>query len=79
MDLETALVKSKHNDTQILVYMLTYVCNSLAWAEMRVLLANLLWNFDIELLAGHDWPESNKIYSTWEKPNLKVRLTPRQT
>ncbi|KAF5023522.1 hypothetical protein F66182_4389 [Fusarium sp. NRRL 66182] len=48
---------------------------NLAYAEMRMLLTHLLWNFDVELLPGQgDW-DQQKVYVIWEKPDLKVKLT----
>jgi cytochrome P450 len=51
---------------------------NLAYAEMRLLLASLLWHFDLELAEeSKDWMERNQIYVLWLKPELKVKLTPR--
>ncbi|KAH8200306.1 hypothetical protein TruAng_005522 [Truncatella angustata] len=50
---------------------------SLAYAEMRLITARLLWNFDIEI--GPDistWIEQNKNWTLWEKPPLPVLLKP---
>jgi len=49
---------------------------SLAWAEMRLVLAKLLWNFDLTLA-----PESNNWFPhdmvvIWNSPSLHVKLTP---
>lgn len=50
---------------------------SLAYMEMRLILAKLLWNFDLELDPGcNDWV-NQKIYITWDKRPLRVLLTPR--
>ncbi|KAF2103452.1 cytochrome P450 [Rhizodiscina lignyota] len=50
---------------------------NLAYFEMRLLMAMLLWNFDMELLPeSEDWID-HPIYLLWEKPQLMVRLTPR--
>lgn len=52
--------------------------HSLAYAEMRLILARVLWNFDMELAPesiGINWPDQ-KTYFLWEKRPLKVRLTP---
>jgi cytochrome P450 len=49
---------------------------NLAYAEMRVLLANLVWGFDLEGGEGADtWLERNNVYGLWKKPELNVKLT----
>jgi len=51
---------------------------NLAWAEIRIILARLLWNFDIALEHGSvDW-EKQKVFILWQKAPLMVRLTVRQ-
>ncbi|KAF2489570.1 cytochrome P450 [Lophium mytilinum] len=51
---------------------------NLAWAEMRLIMAKLLWNFDLELLPeDQDWMDRNKIFILWEKAELHVKLTQR--
>ncbi|CAN8095797.1 unnamed protein product [Discula destructiva] len=51
---------------------------NLAYAEMRLILARLLWNFDIELAdVNEKWIAKQKIYNIWEKVPLRVHLTPR--
>ncbi|KAM0278019.1 hypothetical protein ACHAQH_005388 [Verticillium albo-atrum] len=48
---------------------------NLAYAEMRMLLARLLWNFDLEMMpGGEDW-SNQKAFVLWEKGNLNVKLT----
>lgn len=51
---------------------------SLAYAEMRLILAKLLYNFDMEL-ADKDvnWMDQ-KAYFLWDKPPLGVYFTPRK-
>ncbi|PHH92802.1 hypothetical protein CDD83_4961 [Cordyceps sp. RAO-2017] len=52
---------------------------ALAWAEMRLILANVLWHLDPELLPeSHNWIEESKVYFLWEKPPLKMKFRPRQ-
>ncbi|GKZ77674.1 hypothetical protein AnigIFM56816_011415 [Aspergillus niger] len=47
---------------------------NLAYAEMRVILARVLWNFDIELCEeSRDW-HNQKSYNLWAKPPLMCRL-----
>ncbi|KAK0105890.1 hypothetical protein ONS95_004403 [Cadophora gregata] len=51
---------------------------NLAYFEIRLIVARMLWNFDFELMDdSRDWTDQ-KIYTMWEKKNLNVRLTPRQ-
>ncbi|KAF4539586.1 Benzoate 4-monooxygenase cytochrome p450 protein [Lasiodiplodia theobromae] len=52
---------------------------NLAYHEMRLILAKLLWNFDMELAEplSTGWAESQKTYILWDKPPLMVRLKER--
>ncbi|KAJ4425304.1 hypothetical protein N0V82_000114 [Gnomoniopsis sp. IMI 355080] len=51
---------------------------NLAYIEMRLILTRVLWNFDIKLADEcKDWIARQKIFLLWEKPPLKVYLTPR--
>ncbi|KAK8092313.1 uncharacterized protein PG998_014996 [Apiospora kogelbergensis] len=53
---------------------------NLAYSEMRMILARLLFNYDILLEEqSKGWAENMKIYLIWEKPGLWVRLVPRIT
>jgi hypothetical protein len=53
--------------------------NSLAYAEMRLLLAKMLWHFDFELeKPEEDWYGGLKSYMVWDRRNLNIRLTPVQ-
>jgi cytochrome P450 len=50
---------------------------NLAYMEMRLILARVLFNFDLELVdKDKDWVKGMKIYGFWEKPDLMVKLTP---
>ncbi|KFY23056.1 hypothetical protein V493_06128, partial [Pseudogymnoascus sp. VKM F-4281 (FW-2241)] len=49
---------------------------NLAYAEMRLILAQVLWNFDLELTTESENWADQKIYSLWEKTPLYVKLTP---
>ena len=50
--------------------------NSLAYAEMRVILARMIWNFDMELMPDSlNWTDQG-VYTLWEKGPLRVKLTP---
>jgi hypothetical protein len=58
-----------------LSYLLTLT--SLAYAEIRSVLARILWNFDLELEDdSRDWIVQ-KEYVFWDKPALWVRLSHR--
>ncbi|KAH8663891.1 isotrichodermin C-15 hydroxylase [Ilyonectria robusta] len=49
---------------------------NLAWAEMRLVLAQMLWHFDFELTPESDgWINRQKVFLFWEKPPLKVKIT----
>lgn len=50
---------------------------SLAYLEMRIVLARLLWNFNLEKLAPscEDWA-NQEIYLFWNKSELLVQLKP---
>ncbi|PVH86386.1 cytochrome P450 [Cadophora sp. DSE1049] len=51
---------------------------NLAYFEIRLIFARMLWNFDFELMAdSRDWMDQ-KTFTLWEKKNLNVRLTPRR-
>ncbi|KAH8655306.1 cytochrome P450 [Xylariales sp. PMI_506] len=50
---------------------------NLAYAEMRLILARLCWNFELRLSdLSRDWLDQ-KAYGVWQKPPLYVHLTPR--
>ncbi|KAK1597519.1 cytochrome P450 [Colletotrichum navitas] len=50
---------------------------SLAYFEIKTVLAKLLWNFDLELAEdSEEWMETQKIYTIWEKGPLHVYLRP---
>lgn len=43
---------------------------------MRLLLAKLIWTFDLELDERSDkWLENCLVFTLWAKPELLVRLT----
>ncbi|KAL7930726.1 cytochrome P450 [Trichoderma chlorosporum] len=51
---------------------------NLAYAEMRLILAKVLWNFDLSLHAdSKDWLQRNLAYTVWQKPELYVHIKPR--
>ena len=48
---------------------------NLARAEMRLVLAKMLWRFNLELVEGRgNWMEGQKIFGFWAKPPLMCRL-----
>lgn len=50
--------------------------HSLANAEMRTILARLIYNFDMELVdPNEDWLDQD-VFFLWRKPPLNVYLTP---
>jgi hypothetical protein len=60
-------------------FVLKLTSNSLAYAEMRLLLAKMLWHFDFELEnPDEDWYGSLKAFMVWERGSLKVHLMPRK-
>lgn len=49
---------------------------NLALAEMRLIMAKLLWTFDLELdPKSQDWIQGCKVFTLWDKPELLVKLT----
>ena len=48
---------------------------SLALAEMRLTIAKLLWNFDMECQTDGDWMDQSS-YMLWEKKPLMMKLIP---
>lgn len=53
--------------------------HSLAYAEMRLILAKVLFNFDLTLDEPEfDWFANQKCFTLWEKPALMIKLTPVQ-
>ncbi|KAL4921602.1 cytochrome P450 [Aspergillus aurantiobrunneus] len=51
----------------------------LAFAEMRVILARVLWSFDLELCEESASWNDQKTYPLWEKPPLMCTLRRRET
>jgi len=51
---------------------------NLAWAEMRLILAKLLWNFDVGVAPESDNWIQQKTYILWQKPPLVLKLKHRQ-
>jgi len=51
--------------------------NSLAHHEMRLILAKIICNFDMELAAGSERWDEQKCFVLWNKGPLRVRIRPR--
>lgn len=50
---------------------------NLAYAEMRLILARILFVFDLRIADdSKNWLRGQKIYQLWQKPPLNVHLTP---
>ncbi|KAK9418901.1 hypothetical protein SUNI508_07673 [Seiridium unicorne] len=50
---------------------------NLAYAEMRLVLAKLIWNFNLRLAEdSKKWLEGQKSHLLWDKPPLNVYLSP---
>ncbi|KAI1352187.1 cytochrome P450 [Xylaria sp. FL0043] len=50
---------------------------NLAYAEMRLILAKLVFNFDISLANdSRTWLHNQKAYTIWDKPPLNIHLKP---
>lgn len=52
---------------------------SLAYAESRLILARMIWNFDLKIADdSRRWLEDSEMYMIWQKDPLHVYLTPRK-
>lgn len=48
--------------------------------EMRIILARLVWEFDLELLSTEvDWERDTEVKLLWRKPKLRVRFKSART
>ena len=56
---------------------LLIMSNSLAYFEMRLALARLLFNFDIEPTPAIEGWTNQNVYLLWQKKPLIVKLIPR--
>jgi hypothetical protein len=74
---ETALDASKFLVCHLYSPFAHIYFSSLAYVEMRIILARMVFNFDMEL----DQPEQNwmdqECFVLWNKPKLMVKLKPR--
>lgn len=50
---------------------------SLAYVEMRLILARMIWNFDMELQEDSlAWDKKQRVFMIWDKVSMYVRLAP---
>lgn len=61
----------------VLASLLANSVHSLAHAEMRLILARVLWNFDLELQIDSQHWTDQQIFNFWQKGPLNVKLRPR--
>lgn len=57
--------------------LVTDLARSLAYTEMRLVLARLLFNFDIEATPAIEGWMNQEIHLLWSKPPLWIKLRPR--
>ena len=47
--------------------------------QARIVLAKLVWTYDMELLSKEvDWEKECKLFLIYERPEVRVRLRPRK-
>ncbi|KAK7751071.1 hypothetical protein SLS62_007057 [Diatrype stigma] len=50
---------------------------NLAYVEMRIILARVLWNFDMKIAdESKDWVSKQRVFNLWDKGPLRAFLTP---
>lgn len=56
----------------------TFLANpSLAWAELRMFLAKVIWHFDVALCAeSENWIVGQKTYISYQKDPMRCKFTP---
>jgi cytochrome P450 len=52
---------------------------NLAYMEMRIILAKIVWHFDWELVGEVDWVGGNNAFPLWMKPEVRMRFAKRHT
>lgn len=71
--------RSVEENADFLLILTLFFFHSLAYAEMRLILAKIIWNFDFKLADPYeDWIGTTKSYAIWEKQPLMVHLYPRK-
>lgn len=53
-----------------------WICYSLAYHEIRLMLSYLIWHFDFELCKESERWIEQKAYTLWAKPPLMIKVTP---
>jgi cytochrome P450 len=49
----------------------------MALHEMRLIIAKVFWNFDLDLCPeSKEWMKSQKVFTLWQKPELRVKVKP---
>ncbi|MCJ1395522.1 hypothetical protein MMC18_008408 [Xylographa bjoerkii] len=48
---------------------------NLAYLEMRIILARMVWQFDLQMGRDFDWEKENQMHLLWKKPALEVKFT----
>jgi hypothetical protein len=57
----------------------TEIKRSLAWIEMRTIVAKLIYTYDLKWLnPSMDWHRDSQMHILWLKPQLMVRTIPRK-
>lgn len=47
--------------------------------ELKLILAKILWKFDLQLKAGlENWTSNQRSFQQWQLPDMKVRLKERE-
>ena len=55
------------------------LASSLAWMELHMVLAKLLFTYELELVnTDLDWHRDSRMATLWQKPELMVRVKPRK-
>ena len=73
--LAAALAKSKQSSATWRILFAQLMIGSLAYAEMRLLLAKMLWHFDMELAHSQDnWFAKLQGFTIWNRSGLDIRL-----
>lgn len=63
-------------DQQLSDVLFTDIFSSLAYAELKLILARILYNFDMDLVDPDENWMDQKAFFIWTKPPLNVYLTP---
>ncbi|TGO60963.1 hypothetical protein BCON_0031g00410 [Botryotinia convoluta] len=56
----------------------TCPASAIAWAQMKLYIAKVLWTFDVEAVPGQDlsFDRDFSVYTMWNKPQFWVRFVP---